>query len=208
MRTRAGFTLIELLVVMAIIMILAGILFPAFAPARAKGRQIACLNNLRQLGLAFSLYCQDNDGLYPLADWVPNMPLPNDQFRVSNGSLYPYVKNASVFVCSDDPMASTNHLSYEMNELLAGKLDSSTDYGSSIVLLIDAGVDGPLFSVGGTPMDDLIPVLGPDHKACAIPNPMNAVHMDKADVLFMDGHTKGLTAKDITVGMFHPDYEP
>src|SRR5579884_4107684 len=58
---QAGFTLIEMLVVIAVIAILAAILFPVFAQAREKARQIACLSNMRQAGLAFSMYTQDYD---------------------------------------------------------------------------------------------------------------------------------------------------
>ncbi|MHB9131878.1 MAG: type II secretion system protein [Armatimonadota bacterium] len=57
---RRGFTLIELLVVIAIIAILAAILFPVFAKAREKARQTSCLNNQRQIGVAISMYIQDN----------------------------------------------------------------------------------------------------------------------------------------------------
>ena len=62
---QAGFTLIELLVVVAIVALLAALLFPVFARARARGRQTACLSNLRQLGLATFQYAQDYDGHYP-----------------------------------------------------------------------------------------------------------------------------------------------
>src|SRR5579862_176895 len=62
---RTGFTLIELLVVIAIISILAAILFPVFAKAREKARQISCLSNMRQLGLAIYQYTEDYDELLP-----------------------------------------------------------------------------------------------------------------------------------------------
>jgi len=68
---RRGFTLVELLVVIAVLAILAGILFPVFAKARERGRAAACLSNLKQFGLAVIAYSDDWDGKYPYGvDWA------------------------------------------------------------------------------------------------------------------------------------------
>jgi prepilin-type N-terminal cleavage/methylation domain-containing protein len=67
LKQKKGFTLIELLVVIAIIAILAAMLLPALAAAKRKAQKINCVNNLKQVGLAFRIWEGDNDDKYPMA---------------------------------------------------------------------------------------------------------------------------------------------
>ncbi|MHC4330147.1 MAG: type II secretion system protein, partial [Planctomycetota bacterium] len=69
MRIRRGFTLIELLVVIAVIALLMAILMPALQRAKEQGKRIVCINNIKTMGLANTLYSDDSDGWYvPIMD--------------------------------------------------------------------------------------------------------------------------------------------
>lgn len=90
-----GFTLIELLIVIAIVAILASILFPVFAQSRDKARAASCFSNLQQIGLAYTMYQQDYDGRLPLtnhsgglASWIQ--------------ACQPYIKNREIYRCPSD----------------------------------------------------------------------------------------------------------
>jgi prepilin-type N-terminal cleavage/methylation domain-containing protein/prepilin-type processing-associated H-X9-DG protein len=107
MKTLRGFTLIELLVVIAIIAIIAALLLPALSRARQKARAIACLNNLRQLGLGAVMYCGENEDTLPQsshehASWV--------------GRLQP-LTGTNVYRCPDDKNKQRRY-SYALNDFL------------------------------------------------------------------------------------------
>jgi prepilin-type N-terminal cleavage/methylation domain-containing protein/prepilin-type processing-associated H-X9-DG protein len=109
LRSRQAFTLIELLVVIAIISIIAAILFPVLSSAREHAREATCESNLRQIGLAMTMYQQDNDELFPSRRDLKTTPCPpwgTTSYPASDPRcgwatvvLKPYVKSNDIWSC-------------------------------------------------------------------------------------------------------------
>jgi prepilin-type N-terminal cleavage/methylation domain-containing protein/prepilin-type processing-associated H-X9-DG protein len=116
---REGFTLVELLVVIAVIAILAAILYPVFAVARDKARQASCQSNLKQVGTAVQMYLQDYEGTYPTNPWPQGVQNPIQTLDITPYyvKLFPYVRNYRLFVCP-----SRGNGKYGMPQLDEGKM--------------------------------------------------------------------------------------
>jgi prepilin-type N-terminal cleavage/methylation domain-containing protein/prepilin-type processing-associated H-X9-DG protein len=118
-----GFTLIELLVTIAIIAILAAILLPALAKAKASGQATSCLSNKRQITFAWLNYAHDSDDAvtlnpYPVQDvpaWTSDAqtwdPIPqtidiNMMMKPANATLAPYTMSKDIYRCPSDTFVS------------------------------------------------------------------------------------------------------
>ena len=143
-----GFTLIELLVVVAIVVILAAMLLPALSKAREKARQAVCMNNLKQIGLAFQMYASDYDNYLP---YVGNPPAPTGGYWYELPRIPKYLNikvnqyklaaKKTLLHCPSDREKNTSGLiyySYAMNRYLGGAKYSRITNSSRTILLADS----------------------------------------------------------------------
>jgi prepilin-type N-terminal cleavage/methylation domain-containing protein/prepilin-type processing-associated H-X9-DG protein len=198
---RRAFTLIELLVAIAIIAILAAILFPVFAKAREKARQTSCASNLRNLGAAVLMYAQDYDEQFPLAAYAG----AGFTFFTWHDLTDPYSKNTDIWHCPSSQVSKkdqggkvTTHFGYNVRYLTTIQPDFSNANGhtavslaaiqspAETVLLVDAKA-----SISGSWCGDdgkfLLPPSAADAHCWGRPNPL---HSEGSNLLWADSHVK------------------
>ena len=178
-----GFTLIELLVVVAIIGILAAILFPVFARARENSRRISCVSNLKQIATGTQLYLQDNDRIYP------PVPTNNDgsvgwALEFSNA-----VKNDAVFQCpSETAGRDEGFTDYWMNGNLLGAAESRLQSPANSLLLGDGNTSAVDYALPST-----------DYGNWQADDDYATRHLGGASYAFADGHAKWLHPNSISL---------
>ena len=178
---RCGFTLIELLVVIAIIAILAALLFPVLSRTKEDASRTSCLNNQKQLDLAWQMYADESGGVLALNgvhfnaagavestsnSWVTgNAGLDTNTTTITDGSIYPYVKNIQCYRCP---------------------LDSSLVLGTAIPILrtyslscFMSGPRGDSAKFGVKPLRKISQILSPSR---------SLTFVDEDDATIDDGH--------------------
>ncbi len=194
---RTGFTLIELLTVIAILAILAGLLFPVFMTARGKAREITCVSNLRQIGLAIRMYAQDYDELYPWAvdptdKYTPEIWFSYPEFQAQipfmpmiHETLQSYIRSRELFRCPADTgydVEDFNGIALDARPTSFEKFGTSYNYRTEIAFrhLGEAGIDRP------SEINLMFDAAGRWHGGLVF-------DQMRYNVLHADGHTKNLS---------------
>jgi prepilin-type N-terminal cleavage/methylation domain-containing protein len=144
---KPGFTLVELLVVIAIIAVLASLLLPSLSAAKARALTTSCLNNQRQLGVAWALYASESNDRLPLnlggatngihrsppGCWVTgNAAVDGDPGTITQGTLFPYAQALELYHCPADRSCvagtSTPRLRSVSLSIYMGGEDSEKDF--------------------------------------------------------------------------------
>jgi len=206
---RKGFTLIELLVVVAIIAILAALLLPALAQAREKARQATCMNNFKQLGMAVSLYINDNNEYIPYIQlesggraWSsPVAPLGWATSYLSyNGSKRPSFPSLHCPSGSTSDNYTFYGATYGLNMSYCHFGPWSGDAAPRLKL---ANVRKTSSTLLATEVQPLVIPAGYDKKAACYwgSGNYNYLHSGTINVLWFDGHvttTNALTSTDFS----------
>jgi prepilin-type N-terminal cleavage/methylation domain-containing protein/prepilin-type processing-associated H-X9-DG protein len=190
--TPRGFTLIELLVVVAILGILAAILFPAFSRARESGRATSCAANLKQIGLGLAQYESDNDGFYPTA----GATILWDAIDGATGraswmqQIDPYIKSRQILKCPSDSRSDYSYFlscraAYLEKGAFAPIFAPRIEFADKFILAGDTGD----FQQEDADKDDYTQncVGGPDNGTPAMKWQQ---HNGRQNILFSDGHAK------------------
>ncbi|MDD3927854.1 MAG: DUF1559 domain-containing protein [bacterium] len=193
-----GFTLIELLVVIAIIAILSAILFPVFSRARENARKAGCQSNLKQIGLAVTMYAQDWDEKIPsYTNWL-NKLIPYLAKRSTSWQS----SQATVWTC---PTAAATHsyaLTYAYNvTAVSWAVDgmSMTDFKkpADTFLFKDAQWTSSEGGYFGALVD-----YGTHGGTANQSKESNILHSGGANYCFVDGHVKWFMPGSVVVSMW------